>query len=245
MFPYDPILLDAVETSPQSIAEVIQIMQTIAATCVDGDGLKWFNELYLQVTQAVQTRVQLPSRSPGTLQDAAWIATLDVQFAKFYFAALRTSLSGDQTPGCWQTFFNRRNQTELARIQFALAGVNAHIDHDLPQAIVATCKAMGIVPAESSISYTDYTALNTTLDGLIETAKKELHVRLLGDALPPVGPLEDSLAAWGVAAARETAWTNAEILWHLAPATLAEDGFLDGLSDLTTLASETLLMPVV
>jgi hypothetical protein len=31
-------------------------MQIINDTCIDGDGLKWFNEIYLQVTQAVQSR---------------------------------------------------------------------------------------------------------------------------------------------------------------------------------------------
>ena len=57
MFPYDPALLAAVRTPPQSVADVLRIMQTIEATCIDGDGLKWFNWLYLQVTQAVETRI--------------------------------------------------------------------------------------------------------------------------------------------------------------------------------------------
>jgi hypothetical protein len=51
-FPYDPALTAAVQTPPQTVADVQQTMQTIDAICVDGDGLKWFNWLYLQVTQA-------------------------------------------------------------------------------------------------------------------------------------------------------------------------------------------------
>jgi hypothetical protein len=49
---------------------------------MDGDGLKWFNWLYLQVTQAVEARV-----ASGGFADPAWLAQLDVQFAHLYFSA--------------------------------------------------------------------------------------------------------------------------------------------------------------
>jgi hypothetical protein len=79
---------------------------------------------------------------------------------------------------------------------------------------------------------------------LIESAKQTLRVRLLGDALPPVSQLEDRIAAWSVAAAREAAWTNGEVLWVLrnSPPLLAR--FQDTLDGLTALASKTLLVPV-
>lgn len=239
MFPYDPMLLAAVEASPQSIADVVQILQAIEATCAEADGLKWFNGLYLQVTQAVEARV-----NASDFADPAWIAALDVQFAGFYFAAIRTSLSGEATPGCWQALFNQRNQPMIARIQFALAGMNAHINHDLPQAILATCRALASAPEHGSTRYNDYTALNSTLDSLIDAAKRGLHVCLLGDALPPVSRLEDTLAAWSVTAAREAAWNDAELLSHLSGAPLVSAPFINTLDGLTALASKTLLVPV-
>jgi hypothetical protein len=239
MFSYDPTLLAAVRTPPESIADVLQVMQTIGATCVDGDGLTWFNWLYLQVTQAVETRVV-----SGGFTDPAWLAELDVQFARLYFGALESALSGQPTPGCWQALFERRNQTALARIQCALAGINAHINHDLPQAIVATCQVTGTTPQQGGSQYNDYTALNTTLDNLIESAKQTLHVRLLGDALPPVSQLEDTIAAWSVSAAREAAWRNAELLWHLRATPPLSSAFMDTLDGLTTVAGKALLVPV-
>jgi hypothetical protein len=242
MFPYDPTILAAVQTPPPSVAGVLEIMQTICATCIDGDGLKWFNWLYLQVTQAVEARV-----SAGEFADSAWLADLDVQFARLYFGALQSALSGQPsrqpTPGCWQALFERRNQTPIARIQFALAGINAHINHDLPLAIVATCQAASIAPEHASTQYADYTALNTTLDGLIEAAKQTLHVRLLGDALPPVSHLEDALAAFSVSAAREAAWNNAELLWRLQEEPLFSATLMDSIDGLTTLAGKALLAP--
>jgi len=239
MFPYDAALLTAVQAAPQAISDVLQNLQTIDATCVDGDGLKWFNWLYLQVTQAVEARV-----AAGRFNDPAWLAQLDVQFARLYFSALESSLSAQATPDCWQALFDRRDQAAIARIQFALAGINAHINHDLPAAIVATCQITGTTPDHGGTNYNDYTALNSTLDGLVESAKRTLHVRLLGGALPPVSRLEDTIAAWNVSAAREAAWQSAEHLWQLRSIPLLAAGLLDTLDGLTTVTSKTLLVPV-
>lgn len=239
MFPYDPLLVSALQASPTSIADVLRLMQTIEATCVDGDGLKWFNWLYFQVTQAVETCI-----ASGRFIDSAWLAELDVQFARFYFGALESALSGQPGPGCWKALFGRRNEADVARIQFALAGINAHINHDLPQAIVATCQVTATVPQHASAHYNDYTALNTTLDSLIESAKQTLHVRLLGDPLPPVSHLEDTIAAWSVSAAREAAWQNGELLWHLRDCPPLSSNFIGTLDGLTTVVGKALLAPV-
>ena len=206
MFSYDDQLLTAVQGTPQSVDDVIRTMQAIDSICSDGDGLKWFNWLYLGVTQAVGTRV-----AAGGFHDPVWMAALDVNFAGLYFGALRSMLSGGTAPGCWTVLLERRNWTALARVQCALAGVNAHINHDLPMAIVRT----GAPPVHGDAHYNDYTALNDTLSAQIDGAKAELHVRLLGDLLPPVSQLEDTLAAFSVTAAREAAWNNSEMLWTL------------------------------
>lgn len=239
MFPYDPQIAVAVSGAPQSIADVLRTMQAIDAVCIDGDGLKWFNRLYFQVTQAVENRV-----NGGGFADPAWLSLLDVEFAKLYFSALSGFLVNNKCSGCWYAMFSVRGDTRIARIQFALAGVNAHINHDLPAAIVATSESSNIAPKHGTPQYEDYTNLNTTLDGLIETAKRELHVRLLGDPLPPASRLEDSIAAWGTAAAREQAWNHSEALWELRNLPTIAAGYLDGLDGLTTFGNKILLVPV-
>jgi Family of unknown function (DUF5995) len=240
MFAYDSTLLAAVQAPVNAIADVLQLMRNIDAMCIDGDGLKWFNWEYMQVTSAVEARVPLT----GSFADPRWISELDVQFARLYFGALEAWLTGADCPSCWQALFSSRGQVQIARIQFALAGINAHINHDLPEAIVATCKAMGTGPRHGTEQYVDYTAVNTTLDGLIDEAKRTLNVRLLGDALPPVSHLEDLLAAWSVSAAREKAWLNSEVLWHLDSAPDLANGFMDSLDGLTAFAGKALLIPV-
>jgi hypothetical protein len=77
MFHYDQLLRDTAATRPESIVDVVRTFRTIQAICIDGDGLKWFNWLYLQVTQAVEARI-----ASGGFADPAWLAELDVQFAR-------------------------------------------------------------------------------------------------------------------------------------------------------------------
>jgi len=238
MFPYDAALLTLAQTVPQSVSGVLQTLQTIDATCVDADGLKWFNWLYLQVTQAVEARV-----SGGGFADPAWLAQLDVQFARLYFSALESFLAGRAALSCWQVVFDSRNQYAIARIQFALAGINAHINHDLPNAIVATCQATGSTPDCGGAHYADYNAVNSTIDGLIESAKHTLNVRLPGGALPPVSHLEDTIAAWSVSAARESAWQNAQHLWQIRTIPSLTASFLDMLDGFTAVIGKALLAP--
>jgi uncharacterized protein DUF5995 len=237
MFPYDAAIIAAVQNPPQSIADVLHTMQTIDATCVDTDGLKWFNWLYLAVTQAVENKVAV-----GGFNDPAWLTELDVQFARLYFAALSGGLTGGGCPDCWKVMLSVRDQVKIARIQFAMAGMNAHINHDLPMAIVSTCQVTNTVPQHGTPQYNDYTGLNPTLDALIDQAKKTLNVRLPGDPLPAISHLEDMIATWDLATFREKAWDTAQNLWRESA---AEIGVRMDLRDVLIAGlSKTLLIPV-
>jgi hypothetical protein len=237
VFPYDLALAAAVHNPPQSIPDVLQTMQTIDATCIASDGLKWFNWLYLRVTQAIEARI-----NAGEFADPAWLVQLDIHFAWLYFSALESAITGASCPGSWEAMFGCRNNASIARIQFALAGINAHINHDLPEAVLATCRITGTVPQHGGTQYKNYTALNSTFDSLIDTAKQMLNVRLPGDPLPAVSHLEDLVGAWDVAAAREKAWINAESLWNLPP--LFAAGLMESIDGFTTVIGKALLVPV-
>lgn len=237
MFPYDSIIAAAVRTPPHTIADVLGALRTIESTCANDDGLKWFNWLYFQVTEAVENRV-----SGGGLSDPKWLALLDIQFAQLYFNALQTALAGSPTPGCWQALFSVRGDARIARIQFAVAGMNAHINHDLCQAIVSTSRASNIVPQHGTPQYNDYTSLNSTIDSLIDLAKRTLNVRLPGTPLPVVSHLEDLIAGWNIGAAREKAWINAEALWNLPQP--FNSALLDSIDGFTAVIGKSLLVPV-
>ena len=104
--------------------------------------------------------------------------------------------------------------TAVGGAAFVLAGMNAHINHDLCIAVVQTCREMRIEPVHLSAEYRDYTQVNQLLDNLIDSTKRELMVGLLGNALPFIGRVEDLVGAFGILGSREVAWTNSELYWH-------------------------------
>jgi hypothetical protein len=66
---------------------------------------------------------------------------------------------------------------------------------------------------------------------------------LLGDPLPKVSHVEDTLAGWGLAAAREKSWNSAEVLWQLQSSATLSTKFMDTLDGLTTVGNKALLVP--
>jgi hypothetical protein len=235
-FTYDHQLAALVSSDALSIEGVVESLRAIDALLDSTrDGLKWFNTLYLQVTLAVQKRVA--ENEFDSTQEAAFIAELDFVFANLYFAALRTWLSGGTPPESWRVMFEQRSNAALARIQFALAGVNAHINRDLAVAIVKTGE-----PLSQPGHYAAYTALNSTLDSLIKQAELELMVSLSGDVLPGANKVEFAVAAWSVAAARESAWVHAEILSSISGKPGLAQRFIDSLDGTAALAGKALLV---
>jgi len=106
----------------QTIDDVIGTMRRIDAALADDDGVKWFNFLYLSVTEAVQA-------DAAAWQDWPFLQRFDVLFARLYFDALAASeRNADLMAPAWRPLFTARHDTRLARLQFALAGMNAHIN---------------------------------------------------------------------------------------------------------------------
>jgi len=242
-FPYDEQLGELVAKDASSIDDVVTVLQAIDSL-LDGDqdGLKWFNTLYLQVTLAVRDRVRRNDFADVT--GSAFVGNLDFVFANLYFAALRAWLASDTaaTPESWQLLFAARSNAALARLQFALVGVNAHINRDLAVAVAKLCRDSGVQPSHDTPQYQAYTAVNSTLDSLIEQAKRELMVSLPGDELPGADLVEQVTAAWGVKAARESAWVHAEILWAIADEAPLADRFIATLDGTAALAGKALLV---
>ena len=152
--------------SPQSIDDVINVMLALDAALPGGDGLKWFNWLYLLVTREVQS-----SPPAGGFNNPAWVTRLDVIFAEFYFAALNRFLrAAGPTPGSWQALFENRHRQGVERIQFALAGINAHINHDLSLALLRANAELNLAPERGGPEHQDYEHVNNILEAILPQA---------------------------------------------------------------------------
>src|SRR6185436_21054921 len=111
-----------------SIAEAVDIMTALDNELSDRDGVWWFNHLYLRVTLAVRDAV-----TTTTFRDPLFLERLDVVFANLYFDAVAAGDADPQAaPSAWRPLFESRHKGGILSIQFALAGMNAHINRDLP-----------------------------------------------------------------------------------------------------------------
>lgn len=197
-------------SAPAAIPDVMATMQAMDNALPNGDGLKWFNLLYLNVTQQVDT--QPP---PGGWENPLWLSRLDVVFAQMYFSAVANWLenAGD-VPSSWKALFEARFTAGIDRIQFALAGMNAHINHDLALALLQTDAEMNLVPQKNSPEQDDFERVNGILEAVLPQALQFLATGIVGELAEDTGKIGRFLAIWNVRAARDLAWDFAD---HLCP----------------------------
>lgn len=224
-------------TPVDSIDGAVAVMRAIDDALPDRDGVKWFNRLYLRVTVSVGAAVR-----GAQFRDPAFLATLDLVFANLYFSALAAGLADiDSAPSAWRPLLRARHTPGIARIQFALAGMNAHINRDLPDGIVRSFEASGGDPITDVMRLQDFESVNDLLAQVEAEVKAEFAVGPLGAVDRLGGALDDTLAMWNVRAAREAAWTNAQVLWGLRLFPPLQSRFFDKLDSLVGMTGRGLL----
>ena len=230
------------EDDAVGIDDVIARLRTIEGSAPASDGVACFARLYRAVTEGVGA--DLAGRG---FADARFLETLDVHFAGLFFAALESyGTEPASTPSAWVPLFAQRSRRGVAPLQFALAGMNAHINRDLPVALVTTCRELGLDLREGSRQHADFERVDTLL------AQVERHVKSayltgwlawLDRLVHRLHRIDDVVAMWDVNRARDAAWTNAQALWALGDdPTLAND-YLLALDRMVGLASRGLLIP--
>jgi hypothetical protein len=197
---------------PSTIADVLELMRALERALPRDDGVVSFLRLYRAVTEAVDGAVQ-----PGAeYADTRFVRWLDVVFANLFFRALRDGTRRRAAvPKAWVPFLEARDRPGVLPIQFALAGMNAHINRDLPFALVETWAALDLEPRRGSTQHADFVRLNGLLEQAEARVKAELATGSLGHVERSLGPADDVVAMWKVARARDAAWVNGETLWAL------------------------------
>jgi hypothetical protein len=182
------------------------------------DGVACFNGMYLQVTDAV--RSDLP-----TFESPEFVERLDVFFAEFYFQVYAAAEAGAWVSKAWAPLFRRRDDRRILALQFAVAGMNAHINNDLAHALVLTWRDLDIRPARDSPEFRDYERVNAILQRVEEDIKVPLSDALIAEVDEAFGTTDDFLALWSIRRAREQAWERALIMRRLPGDEL--DGLFD------------------
>src|SRR5690349_11040758 len=153
----------------------------------DGDGVRYFHQLYTEVTRAVAQRV-----AAGGFEDLPFMVSLDVEFAGLYLQALDAPAVA---PRAWRVLFDRRRD-RLAPLRLALAGMNAHINRDLAVALDTTCRRRGGTLDRDSPRCRDFVSINDILAAQMAAAKRELFSQVDRIADVAMGPVDDLLEVW-------------------------------------------------
>ena len=223
------------------VPEVIARMKQLVAGLPAGDGIRPFASLYLAVTESVDEATR-----HGSFEDPKFARRLDVVFANHFFGALRNALlDAGPAPKAWAPLLEARGRPGVLPLQFALAGMNAHINRDLPLALVATCEARKVELRASSPQQRDFKRINQLLERVEGQAKQALVTDALRDFDVALGDLDDVIAMWKVERAREAAWTNAEALWALKGLPRLRAEFVATLDRLVGFAGRGLLRPLL
>jgi hypothetical protein len=217
-------------------------MEAIIAPLPREDGIACFTRLYLAVTQGVDAEL-----AGLTFNDPRFLERLDLAFAQLLFDALDSSTRAPQsTPRAWVPLLEARSRHGIEPLQFALAGMNAHINRDLPVALVATCRELGITLELSSRQHADYVRINSLL-AQVEARVKQQYLsgwlRALDRVLHRSHGIDDVIAMWDIRRARDAAWTSAQTLWTLRddPELAAE--YLASVDRMVGFAGRGLLIP--
>ena len=131
--------IDAVATELRQMA--------LAAT----DAVGYFAALYTQITTRIGESI-----GNGTFHDPVEMDAFACSFASLYTGAFTQTIP---RPKCWQAAWDVANDGSLLIVQHLLLAINAHVNHDLPFAVVAAADQRGDIDSIRP----DFDAVNDVL----------------------------------------------------------------------------------
>ena len=186
-----------------NIDDVLVILKGIIEGYRDrGSPLAFFPAVYRATTARVRAGIQ-----SGTFVDGARMERLATTFANRYLATQEAPLAGISDPArAWQVTFDAGTRQRTMILQHVLLGMNAHINFDLPLAVVATANGGNIFDLEQ-----DFQAINRILAALLDPVQATIdRFSPLLNILDRVGGRTDEqLVTFSINTARDEAWHEA------------------------------------
>lgn len=177
------------------LTATIEALRSRALDAHDASG--YFPAMYAQVTDRVRA-----AAAEGRFDDPARMERFAQGFAGWYD---RACVGNGAVPRCWQGAFDVADDGRLLIVQHLLLGINAHVNHDLPQVVVELTGDGGDLAALRA----DFDAVNTILGETLPDVLRRLGtvsrwVNLVG-ARGAARVFDFSLVV-----ARDRAWQAAE-----------------------------------
>ncbi len=189
-------------TSP--IDRVIGRMQRILdAIPADQPHRRFFAGTYLRTTRAVGDAVDQAS-----FEDPDWVERWDVAFANLYLDAAADEANA---PRPWRLAFGA--PAELPQIRHVLLGINAHINYDLPPALLAVISDDDVAdPVLMARRQRDHARIDAVLSSRVGREDAEFVDWTLLDRL--LRPLNHRASRRFLAESRRKVWHNTLQLQH-------------------------------
>jgi hypothetical protein len=182
--------------------------------------------------------------SAGDLEDAVFMELLTLVYGNSVLNVCEDmERRSRRIARAWAPLFERRHDHRVAPIQFALAGLNAHTNHDVPIGLVHACRSTNIAPDSDGPQYRDYMKMTTLLKRTTEQVKKWLVTGALEEVDQSFGDVDDAIAMWSLQRARQAAWTSGEVLWALRDNDRLTVAYVSVMDRMTGFAGRGLLVP--
>jgi hypothetical protein len=192
-----------------------------------GDVRRHFLGTYLRTTTAVGRAMQR-----GIFEDPGWVERWDVAFARLYLDAHDAGFAGGQVARPWRLAFDA--PAELPPVRHVLLGINAHLNYDLPQALLAVISVEEFGdPVLMSRRRRDHKRVDGVLASRVAAEDRELPTGSLLDRL--ITPLNRLATRRFLPEAREKVWHNTHEL-HTARVA-GPDAYRERLAELELLSA--------
>ena len=221
-----------------TVQDVITRLRRIDDELPPSDGAAVFNRMYLTVTEAVAAGLD----GDRIFVDPAFMEQLDVTFASLWIEAY--DADAHTVPRAWAALFERRHDRAVLPVQFALAGMNSHIEHDLAVAVVQTCRQRDTSPERPGVHH-DYEAVNQLLAGRESKIRRSFLSAAGLDVDARLGPVVHLVNSWNIDKARDVAWVHVEAMWAIRHLGSLTDLYRAALARTVGMASRCLLTPTL
>jgi hypothetical protein len=192
---------------PGGVAAVVADMQTRLDALPERSGLREFLSTYQRTTTAVGKAIR-----DDVFEDADWVEEWDVVFARLYLDAFDAHVSGTgSVPRPWRIAFQA--PADLPGLRQVLLGINAHVNYDLPQALLAVIPDADFAdPGRLASRQRDHEAIDGVLASRVAAEDQELasRGRTLVDRV--LQPLNRQASRRFLKEARQKVWHNAREL---------------------------------
>lgn len=158
-------------TRAATIGDLIARMEAMQESLdASGDGRRHWHGVYRRGTVAVRDEI-----ARGGFTDPVWLERWDLYFADIYLDAMEAWDAGREPTAPWKVAFSAASDASLPPLRHVLLGLNAHVNFDLPQALIGVISDAEFAdPEVMSRRYADHKHVDDVLVARVGNEDREI-----------------------------------------------------------------------